>query len=190
MMKPEENVSIKEGTESTPLKNTGSEIKPKKQTGSKDGTGFQTALKQIGLALLFTVIGMLVILLALYLPQSSQLKTAQSELDRLTPIETQFMDLKESYEKVHAQALVYKLMNHTSLLRVALIDNNQDTITQNQGYIEEDLAKMQIGKFPELPASLTAQFEEAKNNIPKNRLDAIQDLQEFYNALLLLADNL
>ncbi len=189
-MKPEEKSPIEKETKNIASKDVSTEIKPKQSAESKNKTGFQSALKQIGLALLFTVIGMLVILLVLYLPQSRQLKSAQTELERLTPIENQFTDLQESHEKAQAQVLVYKLMSHTSLLRIALIDNNQDAITQYLGYIEEDLGKLEIGKFPELPASLTGQFEEAQENIEKNRLDAIQDLQEFYSSLLLLADNL
>jgi len=153
-------------------------------------SGFQNTLRQVGLSALFLVIGMLVILLALYLPNASKLKEAQSELERLVPIETQYLDLQGSYNQVQAQVVVYKLMSNASLLKVALVDNDSTRISQYLTYIEEDLKQMQINAFPELPASLLTQFEKVKTSVSSDRLTAIDELQKFYNDLLLLSDNL
>jgi hypothetical protein len=191
-MKPEENSSTNQNsnTKSEP------EIKPKGQadkqetTKSKKKSGFQSTLKQIGLALLFLAIGMLAILLALYLPTSNKLKTAQSELDRLIPIETQYVDLQQSYSKAEQQMLVYKLMANTSQLKDALSVKDSNRSTQYLTYIEEDLSKLDISQFPNLPISLTAQFEKAKSSVNSNSTTASDETEKFYNALLTLSDNL
>jgi hypothetical protein len=156
----------------------------------KNKSAVQSVLKQIGLGLLFLVIGGIAVLLALYLPASKALKDAQVEVERLTPIESQYLDLQESHAKVQAQVLVYKIMSNASQLQVALIDNDSDRTSQYLGYIEEDLSQLEISDFPDLPTSLLTQFEKVKSNIGSDRLTAIDELQDFYQDLLLLTDNL
>ncbi len=191
-MKAEENTSIP-GTESNkpearpaaPLQ----ALKPEPAKGKKT-SALQGMVRQIALALLFVVIGMLVILLALYLPNAAQLRDAQKELDRLVPIETQYIELEQTHERALAQALVYKLMSNSSLLEEALQQNAKERVAQQVAYIEEDLGKLEITKFPELPASLISKFAKVKASLPGNSSGAIKDLQEFYKDLLQLSDNL
>lgn len=157
---------------------------------TKKKSGFQVALKQVGLALLFLVIGMLAILLALYLPTSNKLKTAQSELDRLVPMETQYVALQQSYAKTEQRALVYKLMSDTSQLKNALDESDTNKTSQSLTYIEEDLSQLDLSQFPDLPTSLNAQFEKIKTSISSKSTSTSSEVDKFYNALLTLSDNL
>jgi len=147
-------------------------------------------LKQIGLALLFLVIGMLGILLALYLPASRDLKNAQTELDRLVPMETQYVELQVSNANTVQQALVYKLMSETIQLKNALEDSDSNKTSQYLTYIEEDLSQLDLSVFPDLPTSLTSQFEKIKTSINSTPANAVGEVDKFYNSLLTLSDNL
>jgi hypothetical protein len=158
--------------------------KPKKKSG------FQAMLKQIGLALLFLVIGMLVILLTLYLPASRELKSAQTELDRLVPIETQYVELQQSNANTVQQALVYKLMSEAVQLKSALDEGESNKTSQYLTYIEEDLSQLDLSVFPDLPTSLTAQFDKIKTSISTSPTSAGSEVDKFYNSLLTLSDNL
>jgi len=190
-MRPEENTpsanpaepKVPPKTEPTPQAAKPAAAQPKKPSG------FQSALRQIGLALLFLVIGMLAILLALYLPVAGQLKKAESELERLTPIETQYLQLQDVYTDMEAQTLVYKMMSHTSQLKAALAENDVNKISQQLTYIENDLNQLVLSDFPDLPASLTAQFEKAKT-AAASPSSAVDEVDKFYEALLNLSDNL
>ena len=184
--KPEDNAAAKE----QPLnreKPQGKKVKKEK----KKASAFQAILKQAGLAVLFLVIGMLGVLLALYLPTTKKLQTAQSELDRLVPIETQYEALLQSSETTQAKALAYKLMSNTNRLMQAVEDNNTDRISQYVTYIEEDLSQLEISDLPDLPSNLSAQFSKISASISSSTpAMTADDLQDFYNDLLLLADNL
>ena len=177
--KPEDKTGVKE----QPVK----QEKPKEK---KKKTAFQAVLKQSGLALLFLMIGMLAILLALYLPTFRKLQTAQSELDRLVPIETQYLALQQSSEVNEAKSLVYKLMSNTSRLIEAVNDNNSARISQYVIYIEEDLSQLEISDLPELTSNLSTQFSKISASITSSPTTTADDLEDFYNDLLLLADNL
>jgi hypothetical protein len=157
---------------------------------AKKPSGFQLVLRQIGLALLFLVIGMLAILLALYLPASSQLKKAQTELERLAPIETQYLELQTSFSNQQAQSLVYKIMSNTSQLKEALAETDANKAAQQLTYIQEDLGRLELNEFPDLPTSLTAQFEKVKTAVNGQSTSAITETEKFYNSLLNLSDNL
>jgi len=163
---------------------------PQAAPKAKNKSGFQGMLKQIGLALLFLVIGMLGILLALYLPASRDLKNAQTELDRLVPMETQYVELQVSNANTVQQALVYKLMSETIQLKNALEDSDSNKTSQYLTYIEEDLSQLDLSVFPDLPTSLTSQFEKIKTSINSTPANAVGEVDKFYNSLLTLSDNL
>ena len=165
---------------------------PKAQAAPKpkNKSGFQGMLKQIGLALLFLVIGMLGILLALYLPASRDLKNAQSELDRLVPMETQYVELQQSNANTVQQALVYKLMSETIQLKNSLNESDSNKTSQYLTYIEEDLSQLDLSVFPDLPTSLTSQFVKIKTSINSTPTSAVSEVDKFYNSLLTLSDNL
>jgi type II secretory pathway pseudopilin PulG len=163
---------------------------PKAAPKPKNKSGFQVVLRQIGLALLFLVIGMLGILLALYLPASRDLKNAQTELERLAPIETQYLELQQSSAKIEQQGLVYKLMSETTQLRSALDENDNNKATQYLTYMEEDLSQLDLSEFPDLPTSLTDQFNKIKTSISSAPTSAGSEVDKFYNSLLTLSDNL
>ena len=151
---------------------------------------FQTTIKKIGFALLFLLIGALAIVLPLYLPSASALKKAQTELDRLTPIEAQYTLLQEDYQTVSTQADVYKILSNTTLLQIALADNNTNRINQTIRYVEEGLENLSIPEFSDHPAALSSQFSKVKSYADTDRSKAIDELQDFHNDLLLLIDNL
>ena len=160
-----------------------------KKSGQKNQF-FLTTIKKIGFALLLLLIGALVVVLSLYLPSASALIKAQSELDRLIPIEAEYTSLQEDYQTASTQAGVYKILSNTSLLHIALVDNKTSRVNQYIRYVEEDLNKLSVPKFPDLPTDLSAQFSKVKSHAADDRLKAIDELQDFYNDLLLLIDNL
>jgi len=191
-MNPEENNHSANKTENKVPPKTEIPAQPAKAVAPqpKKKTGFQMVLQQAGLALLFLVIGMLAILLAFYLPAASQLKQAQTELDRLVPMETQYIELQGAYDEIQAQTLVYKMMSNASQLKEALIDKDTNKVTQQLTYIEEDLSQLKLSNFPDLPASLITQFEKVKTSISSSSTTAGSEVEKFYNALLNLSDNL
>ena len=191
-MKIEENTSKSTSASAEANPKVETNLQAQKSTTPKKtkNNAIQAVLKQIGLGLLFLAIGSITVLLAFYLPASKALKDAQTEVGRLTPIETQYLDLQQTHAKVQAQVLVYKIMSNASQLQTALIDNDSDRTSQYLGYIEEDLSQLEISDFPDLPTSLLTQFNKVKTNISSDRLTAIEELQDFYQDLLLLTDNL
>jgi len=160
-----------------------------KKSGQKNQI-FLTTIKKIGFAFLLLLIGALIVVLSLYLPSASALKKAQSELDRLMPIEAEYTSLQEDYQSASTQAGVYKILSNTSLLHIALVDNNTSRINQYIRYVEEDLNRLSVPKFPDLPTDLSTQFSKVKSHAADDRLKAIDELQDFYNDLLLLINNL
>ncbi len=179
------NLSVEEPKKSLVSRKPGND----KKSGEKNPF-LQATIKKIGFALLFLLIGALIIVLPLYLPSASALKKAQTEVDRLQPIETEYIALSEDYQTVSIQAGVYKILSNINLLHIALADNKTSRINQYIRYVEEDLNKLSVPKFPDIPNELAAQFSKVKTHAANDRLKAISDLQDFYNDLLLLIDNL
>jgi len=165
--------------------------KPSMGKESKQKKPFlQSTFKKIGFAFLFLFIGVLIVVLSLYLPTASGYKKAQTELDRLIPLETEYIALQDDYQTSRTQAYVYKILSNTNLLQIALEDNKSSRINQYIRYIEEDLNDLSIPKFPDLPAELSVQFSKVKSHAVDDRLKAIDELRVFNNDLLLLIDNL
>ncbi len=151
---------------------------------------FQATIKKIGFAFLFLLIGALAVVLSLYLPTESTLKKAQTELDRLIPMEAEYISLKADYQAASTQASVYKILSNTTLLQIALVDNKTSRVNQTIRYVEEGLDNLIVPEFPDHPAALSSQFSKVKSYIASDRLKAINELQDFHNDLLLLIDNL
>lgn len=150
----------------------------------------QDSFKKIGYALLFLLIGALIVGLAFYLPTQTDLKTARAEVDRLQSIETEHIALVQEHETISARSGVYKTLSDTSMLHVALVNNDSDRIDQYIRYVEEDLKKLSVPNFPDLPSSLSNQFAKVITSTVSNRQKAINELQDFQNDLLLVVDNL
>ena len=167
-----------------------SEKQAKKKKSEQKNLFLQTTIKKVGFALLFLLIGALTVGLFLYLPSASALKKAQTELDRLLPMETEYIALQEDYQTASTQADVYKILSNTYLLHIALSDNKTSRINQYIRYMEEDLSKLSVPKFPDLSTELSDQFSKVKSYAMGDRLKAIDELQDFNNDLLLLIDNL
>jgi len=171
-----------------------SDDEPKKPSSVKNNgekkSFLQSTIKKIGFALLFLFIGALVIVLSLYLPTANALKTAQTELDRLIPLEAEHISLQDEYQTASTQAGVYKILSNTNLLHIALGENKSSRINQYIRYVEEDLNGLNVPKFPNLPAELSVQFSKVKSHAADDRLKAIDELRIFNNDLLLLIDNL
>ena len=170
----------------------GKEPKVKKEKTAK--SGFSTLVEKVAYALLFLLLGALAVTLAVYLPAASKLKTAQAELERLVPVETQYYQLQEAYGQVETLGVLNKLMGNTALARQALESGDANRAGQYLSYIEEDLRGLEVPAFPDMPASLIAQFEKAKalaaSSTAADRTRAIAELQNFYNDVLTLANNI
>ena len=106
---------------------------------------------------------MLVILIALYFPAASKLKSAQVELDRLVPMETEYLELQESYNNNQAQVLVYKLMSNTSILQEALAENDSNRTKQYLNYIEEDLSQLETSGLSRTSLQPDRPIRKSKN---------------------------
>jgi len=184
-----EETSNNISTESLNKKNESVKPVKDKKSGQKNPF-FQATIKKIGFALLFLLIGALIVLLSLYLPTASTLKKAQTELDRLIPMEAEYISLQEDYQTTSTQADVYKILSNTTLLQIALADNNTSRINQTIRYVEEGLENLSIPEFPDHPAALSSQFSKVKSHAAADRLKAIDELQDFHNDLILLIDNL
>ena len=100
------------------------------------------------------------------------------------------MELQQSSAKVEQQGLVYKLMSETTQLRSALDEGDSNKTTQYLTYIEEDLSQMDLSQFPDLPTSLSDQFNKIKTSISSAPTSAVSEVDKFYNSLLTLSDNL
>jgi hypothetical protein len=81
-------------------------------------------------------------------------------------------------------------MSNTSQLKEALAEADDHKAAQQLTYIQEDLSRLELSEFPDLPASLTAQFEKVKTAVNGQSTSAITETEKFYNALLNLSDNL
>lgn len=184
-----EETSNNVSTESLKKKNESVKSVKDNKSGQKNPF-FQATIKKIGFALLFLLIGALIVVLSLYLPTVSSLKKAQTELDRLIPMEADYISLQEDYQITSTQANVYKILSNTTLLQIALVDNNTSRINQTIRYVEEGLENLSVPEFPDHPAALSSQFSKVKSYVAADRLKAIDALQDFHNDLLLLIDNL
>ncbi len=151
---------------------------------------FQKIVNTITLVLVCLVIGALAILLFLYLPKLTEFNKAEKELARLTEVEAKYTELQADYTKTKEQAGVYKTISDTSLLEVALRANDLTKANQQLRYVEQDLSTMQIAEFPEILQRLQSQFQKIKSSAAGNSTKALDELDEFYTDLLLLADNL
>ena len=184
-----EETSNNVSTESLNKKNESVKPIKDKKSGQKNPF-FQATIKKIGFALLFLLVGALIVVLSLYLPTVSTLKKAQTELNRLIPMETEYISLQEEYQITSIQADVYKILSNTALLQIALADNNTNRISQTIRYVEEGLENLSIPEFSDHPAALSSQFSKVKSFAATDQSEAIDELQNFHNDLLLLIDNL
>jgi hypothetical protein len=168
---------------------TESETKTKSNSNNKI-SGLNSTLRNIGFGFLFLLLGALIVGVALYLPANSKLGTAETELDRLRPIETAYEDLLVEFDQVSIQRVVYKIFANASQMQVALINDDSGRITQYLQYIEDDLSSLSIPDFPDVPASLQEQFAIVADKRVTDKSGALAALQVFQNDLLLLIDNL
>jgi len=166
------------------------ESKPKSKQPGRTKLFMQDSLRKIGFAVLFTLIGALLIGITLYLPAQTKFKTALTELDRLQPIEAEYQVLVEEQAINQARTGLYKTLSDTSMLHIVLVNNQPNRINQNVRYVEEDLKNLIIPNFPDLPSTLISQFAEVAIIAASNQLKAIEKLGDFQNDLLLAADNL
>ena len=158
-------------------------IKDSKSTEKKKKSLFNRALQKVGYALLFFFIGALVVGLVLYLPTKSDLNTAQSELDRLLPMEAEFVETS-------TKAGVYKILSDVSNMQMALIEKDENRAGQYANYIIDDLAELSIEGKTEIIDSLSSQFSTLSKTTNLNSTAVLEGLQDFRNDLLSLIDNL
>ena len=170
----------------------GKEPKIKKEKQGK--SGFSNLVEKVAYALLFLLLGALAVTLAVYLPAASKLKAAQSELDRLVPVETQYYQLQAAYSQAETLGILNKLMGNTALAKQAFDVGDANRAGQYLLYIEEDLKELEVPAYPDMPASLMKQFDKVKklaaSGTASDRTKAVDELQNFYNDLLTLANNI
>lgn len=172
----------------TSPKTEGKPLAPKQEKTAP--SKIASLMKNVGLWLIFLLIGALAVALPLYLPARANLNQAQAEIERLTEIEGQYNELLPKFDLAKAQSTVYKIISDTSLLRSALTEKDTTKANQQLRYVEDDLNKLAIAEYPEILQRLQSQFDKLKASTPSNNEKALTELDEFYKDLLQLADNL
>jgi len=164
---------------------TGQTAKPKQKK-----TGMQKAFGNIGMLFLAFLFGALVVTLVLYLPAANDLRETQTELERLSQIESDFDELNQAYQATSAKAGLYEILNNTSLLQIALTNKQSDRINQYLQYLEEDIGSLELAAFPDIPENLSSQFQKINAIIKNKPQQAMDDLESFQKDILVLIDNL
>lgn len=183
-MKTEESSSA---NQSKPVSETPSiEESPNQGSTSK----IAAAAKKVGTWLIFLAGGALAVGLVLYLPARSDLNQARTEIERLEEIERQYNDILPRYELTQAQSIVYKTISDMILLREALSGEETTRVSQQLRYVEDDLNDLVIEEYPEILPRLQSQFNKIRSSSSADPDQALEELEDFFNDLLLLADNL
>lgn len=176
----ESTIQVKSGAESE-------KPAPKEPMKNKTPSKLEVFARKAGLWLLFLLAGVLIATLAFYLPARSKLNQAQVEIERLQEIEQQYNELVPRFEIAQAQANVYKTISDTILLRTALQESNSAWVSQQLRYVEDDLNSLSVQSYPEIINRLQSQFGVLKASVTANPDQALDELELFYNDLLLLA---
>lgn len=159
-------------------------------TEVKKESRLNSIARKAGYALLFLIVGMLIITLALYLPARNDLTDAQNELERLSNIESQYNELQNDYSSLLKREQVYKLISDSALLESALLQEDRTRISQQIRYMEEDLSQLEIPDFPEVKERLESTFLEIQQASTSDMETTQEELQVLISDLLLLVDNL
>lgn len=159
-------------------------------TEVKKESQLSSIARKVGYALLFLIVGMLIVTLALYLPARSDLTDSQNELERLSNIESQYNELQNDYSSLLIREQVYKLIGDSALLESALLQEDRTRISQQVRYMEEDLSQLEIPDFPEVKERLESTFSEIQQASTSDMETTQEELQVLISDLLLLVDNL
>jgi hypothetical protein len=160
------------------------------QPAVKKEKGGSVLLQKIGLSLLFLLIGALAVALALYLPTATRLREAQTEVERLTAVEEEYITLQADYSLASRQSAVYKAISSMGLLESALLSKDSTRINQQLRYVQDDLERLKADDFAEVQQRLTTQFSKVRSSAANDPAAAINELRALLNDLLLYADTL
>lgn len=174
---------------------------PPKAEGKAEGkvhksTFLQKALRQILLAILFLAIGAGLVFFLVHQPAAKTYAAQQAETTRLQEIESQYTALQADYADLNTRHTVavtlvniYKIQNNVNIARIALMNDNDTRLSIALGYVEKDIATLDIGEFPE-KVDLTTRVATIKDYLPNNKQKALDELNALFDDLLLLANNL
>lgn len=160
-------------------------VTPEKEPkpAAKKKSTFNRVLQKVGYALLFFFLGALLVGVVLYLPARSSLNTAQAELDRLLPMEAEFVETS-------VKADIYQILSNVSNMQIALIKEDGNRASQYVSYIADDLAALTVIEKSDVIQSLSSQFEGISAEVKTDPAAALDSLQDLQNDLLLLIDSL
>jgi len=204
----EESTAITE--ESKPTK----EHLPEK-SGKKAPSKFSRFLRMVGIGILLVTLGASALFLAVYLPQTDNLKaqikaaqsevsvakaeatTAKTEIEGLKAVEAQLTQAKSDLvtlqgklDKVSAQKSVYEIQSNVNTARIALLKDDSSGAAQSLEYIIQNLGALEVPAFPDSPKNLETWLTDIHTTITTDKTKALSDLEALFNALVLLADNI
>lgn len=156
----------------------------------------QKALRQFLLAIVFLAIGAGLIFFLIHQPAAKEYVAQKEEATRLQDIESQYNQLLTDYadlDRRHKVSVtlvnIYKIQNNVNIARIALMNDNETRLSIALGYVEKDIATLDIGEFPE-KVDLSARVTAIKGYLPDEKQSALNELNALFDDLLLLANNM
>ena len=185
--------------------------KPVKKASSK----FSRFLRMVGVGILLVTFGAAVLFLAVYIPQTDDLKaqvkaaqtevatakaevtTAKTEVERLKTVEAQLTQAKSDLvtlqgklDKVSAQKSVYEIQSNVNTARIALLQIDSARAAQSLEYLIQNLKALAVPAFPDITKNLETRLTNIRTTITTDQTKALSDLEALFNDLVLLADNI
>ena len=185
------------------------------KSGKKAPSKFSRFLTMVGVGILLVTLGAAALFLAVYLPQTdnlkAQIKAAQSEVSaakaeattakmeieglkmveaQLTQAKSDLVTLQGKLDKVSAQKSVYEIQSNVNTARIALLKIDSARAAQSLEYIIQNLNTLAVPTFPDITKNLETRLTDIRTTITTNQTKALSDLEALFNDLVLLADNI
>jgi uncharacterized protein HemX len=201
-------------TEMTTETKTEGEYSPEKSV-KKTPSKISRFLSMVGVGILLVTLGATAMFLAVYIPQTNDLKaqikaaqsevsaakiemtTAKTEVEGLKAVEAQLTQAKSDLvtlqgklDKVSAQKSVYEIQSNVNTARVALLKVDSARAAQSLEYLIQNLGALEVPAFPDITKNLETRLNNIRTTITADPTKALSDLEALFNDLVLLADNI
>jgi uncharacterized protein HemX len=205
----------KEGTQEAPEGASIEEVKPEPLKKEKKPSKIARFFRSILVGILLLVIGAAAVYFGVHMPKTGQLNaqvassqdqitqlTAQltSQTEKLTGVQgeleqakTEITSLQSDLNTMSELKVVYEIQSNVNIARLALEQNDATRAVQAVEYIIQDIRGLSISSFPNISGDLSQRLTDLENirvTIGINPTQAVIDLEDLFNDLLLLANNL
>jgi len=206
-----EKEGTQEGLEGASIEEVKSEPLKKEKKPPKIAKFFRSIL--VGILLL--VIGAAAVYIGIYMPKNTalnlQLASSQEQITQLTAqltsqteeltgvqgelaqAKTEITSLQSDLNTMSELKVVYEIQSNVNIARLALEQNDAPRAVQAVEYIIQDIRGLSISSFPNISSDLSPRLTKLENirvTIGSNPTQAVSDLEDLFNDLLLLANNL